>query len=148
MTPFFLDTGRHPITPSSLIATKEETRTQVEDVEKFLQQQLNSLQEAQENLRNAQERQAKYANQHRQQAPAFGVGQLVLLNNKNIINPPDIYRPKHKLLSKFIGPYKIQKKINEVAYQLELPHTMKIHNVFHVSLLKPYQSNLPEFEKR
>lgn len=36
----------------------------------------------------------------------------------------------------FYGPYKIIRKVGEVAYELELPPERKIHNVFHVSCLK------------
>ena len=45
----------------------------------------------------------------------------------------------HKLLPKRYGPFSIIKKIGNVAYQLDLPTSMKIHNVFHVDLLLPYK---------
>ena len=41
-----------------------------------------------------------------------------------------------KLQPRFYGPYKIIRKVEEVAYELELPLESKIHNVFHVSNLK------------
>jgi hypothetical protein len=44
-----------------------------------------------------------------------------------------------KLMPKWYGPYQIIEKINLVAYQLQLPPTMKIHDVFHVDLLSPYK---------
>ena len=36
----------------------------------------------------------------------------------------------------FYGPYKIIRKVGEVAYELEIFQERKIHNVFHVSSLK------------
>ena len=46
-----------------------------------------------------------------------------------------------KLSPKFIGPYQVVAKI-QTAYWLKLPENLKIHPVFHVSLLKSY-SGLP-----
>lgn len=43
-----------------------------------------------------------------------------------------------KLSARYAGPFLISKKINDQAYQLELPLHIKIHNVFHVNLLKKY----------
>ena len=43
-------------------------------------------------------------------------------------------------MPKYIGPFKVLRRVNAVAYELELPESMKIHNVFHTFLLKPYCS--------
>ncbi|MCI31653.1 hypothetical protein A2U01_0052865, partial [Trifolium medium] len=37
----------------------------------------------------------------------------------------------------FYGPFKLVRAIGDVAFQLELPSTSRIHPVFHVSQLKP-----------
>ena len=41
-----------------------------------------------------------------------------------------------KLKPRFYGPYKVVRKVGEMAYELELPKESKIHNVLHVSNLK------------
>ncbi len=45
----------------------------------------------------------------------------------------------HKLLPKRYGPFTIMERIGPVAYRLELPLSMKVHNVFHIDLLMPYK---------
>ena len=49
---------------------------------------------------------------------------------------------KGKLSPRFIGPYEVIKKVGPVAYRLALPLDLeKIHNVFHVSMLRRYRSD-------
>lgn len=46
-----------------------------------------------------------------------------------------------KLDFKWVGPYQIKEVHGPLTYELELPHTMKIHPVFHISLLTPFIDN-------
>ena len=46
-----------------------------------------------------------------------------------------------KLCAKQKGPFWIKRVIGPLVYQLELLQSWKIHNVFHASLLTPYQEN-------
>jgi hypothetical protein len=39
------------------------------------------------------------------------------------------------------GTFKINKVLGPVTYQLKLPQSWKIHNVFHAALLRPYIEN-------
>ena len=50
-----------------------------------------------------------------------------------------LYLGKFKKLSAtYYGPYVITKRVNNQAYELMLPPHIKVHKVFHVSLLKKY----------
>ena len=68
----------------------------------------------------------------------FAVGDLVFLK----ITPlkASLMSGKGKKLQpRFVGPYKIIQRVGSVAYKLELPPSLsRIHNIFHVSMLKKY----------
>ena len=83
-------------------------------------------------VKKAVEQQVKYYNgKHKPQL--YKVKDMVYFNSKNIKST----RPSKKLDYKYYGPYKIKLPIEKQAYRLRLPLSMKIHNVFHVSLLEP-----------
>ena len=65
----------------------------------------------------------------------FKKGQKVWLEAKNF-NTGGMFK---KLRAKREGPFRIKRVIGPLVYQLELPQSWKIHDVFHASLLSPYQ---------
>ena len=42
------------------------------------------------------------------------------------------------LAPRYCEPFEILSRIGQVAYQLALPPNLKVHNVFHISVLKKY----------
>jgi len=131
-TPFELDTGRHPITPMTLNNTSN-----VVAADDFVKHWKHVIKITQDHLMEAQDKQQKYANQHRRHEE-FEVGTKVLLNSKNIIAPVNRNRPTQKLTPKYLGPYEVVEVISPTAYRLALPPTLRIHPVFHIALLKKY----------
>ena len=76
----------------------------------------------------------------------YNTGDQVWLEGKNLQLPHQVT----KLAPKRYGPFKIIKEISPVAYQLQLPPTWTIHNMFHASLLSPYSetpSHGPNFSQ-
>lgn len=83
---------------------------------------------------------ASYSNKSRKHVD-FTVGQNVLLHSGNLPLPGHLSR---KLAAKWIGPFPIVKAVSPVAFQLALPDNLKrLHDVFHVSLLKLYEGKAP-----
>ena len=93
-------------------------------------------------MKEAQDRQKSCAN-NRRRPLEFQVGDKVFLKVtpwKGIIQ----FGVKGKLALRYIGPFEIKERIGSVAYQLELPAYLdKIHNVFHVSLLRKAKIDPP-----
>jgi hypothetical protein len=46
-----------------------------------------------------------------------------------------------KLEARYCGPFEILEKVGKIAYMLAFPTSMRVHNVFHVSLFKKYVSD-------
>src|SRR3954470_24330625 len=134
MTPFHLCYGRDPVDPYSQVSSFPDSIPAAAD---FHRQQQNAIKQATDALVLAKANQEKYANQHRRDV-AFSVGDKVLLSSSHIHLASQAQRPTRKLQARFIGPYHIIAKVSPVAYKLELPPSLNVHPVFHVSLLRAY----------
>ncbi|KAL3687944.1 hypothetical protein R1sor_014253 [Riccia sorocarpa] len=131
-TSFFLMYGEHPLTPADLLGRCSPTpiTTKVEAVNEFVSRLQEGVARTKIKLQIARNRQKQYADQHRNHEE-FGVGEKVWFSTTNLR-----LIGFRKLNPRYIGPFTIQQRIGEVAYKLELHSSMKIHPVFHVSLLR------------
>ena len=92
-----------------------------------------------DNLKRASDRQKSYADLHRS-ARSFDKGEQVFLRVKPKRSSLKLGKFR-KLAFRYCGPFEILRRMGEQAYELALPPHMRIHNVFHVSLLKKYISD-------
>jgi transposase InsO family protein len=136
-TPFYLNYGINPHTPLSLVADVAPEISNPTASELHAQWRL-ALEQAQVSMRLAQDTQAAYADIKRSKSPSYALGAKVMLNTAHINFK---HAPSDKLTPRFIGPFKIKSQVSALAYKLDLPRSMKIHPVFHVSLLKPYHED-------
>lgn len=84
----------------------------------------------------------------RQRGPAiteipYQRGNSVWLNTKNL----KLAVPANKFCSKWVGSFNISEVIGVTSARLELPSDWKIHNVFHMNLLKPHKQT-KEYSKQ
>jgi hypothetical protein len=135
-TPFLACQGWQPRTP--LLQVVPDTFPVVKT---FLTDVHSRMDEVKRLNQVAQERYKEPYDAHKK-AKVFNVGELVLLSTKNLsLKSPGV----KKLTPRFVGPYRISRVVNMNAYELELPVSMgRVHNVFHISLLKPFNSQRQE----
>ena len=141
-TPFRLNIFKDPPTPLS-----NKQGCKVPAAQAFANKMQEALLDAKKALKAAQQRRKKYADQNRRHV-TFTIGNEALLSSKNIRHRNLGGTPK--FLSRWIGPFTIidhasrhRPSVEEpgysapVAFKLDLPETMHVHYVFHVSLIKP-----------
>jgi hypothetical protein len=68
---------------------------------------------------------------------SFEVGEEAWLDTKNI----NLKTKSNKLTEQHLGPFKVTEKISNRAYRLELPKTMRVHDIFYMGLLSKVKHN-------
>ena len=93
-----------------------------------------------ERMKQTQDRQKSYADPKRKEVE-FQARDKVFIKvtpYKKVIR----FGRKGKLAPRYIGPYEILKRVGKMAYRLALLASIdRIHNVFHISLLRKYISD-------
>jgi hypothetical protein len=132
ITPFYAAYGFHPTFETRGeggdvdVPAARERATRIQNIRIEMEKQLTQ----------AIQTQATYYDKKRKPR-TYAVGDMVWLAAKNIKTT----RPSRKLDYKYHGPFRVEKAIGEQAYRLELPKTLRIHPVFHVSLLELHRAD-------
>jgi transposase InsO family protein len=132
ISPFYANYGMHPPATNP---PEDEPRNPASTAYAHWMHTIHE--EVRRTLAATQERMRRYTDPHRKAPPTYRVGDLVMLDGRNI----QTRRPSRKLDHKKHGPFQIEKIVSPLAVKLTLPRKWKIHDVFHVSLVEPYHTD-------
>ena len=136
LTPFETIYGFNVRTPVDLVS--QSTEMIDSDAKSFLDQIYRNTATAQKAIEEKQMIQKEQVDKHcREQV--FEIGDLVLLSTKHL-------RHYFKQDPTFIGPFEIIEKRSDLTYKLQLPTNMRIHPVFHTSMLRKYEETPKKFK--
>ena len=129
MTPFQCTLGYQPP-----LAPWTGVQTDVPSVDDWMTRSEQVWEETHQRIETALQRHKEQADRRRGPTPVYQPGDRVWLAAKDFRTTEGSCR---KLQPKYIGPFKIVKRINDVTYRLDLPPRFRVSRSFHVSLLKP-----------
>lgn len=135
MTPFKALYGQDCLSPLNL----SDPTIRVEASKQMLEDMDQQVKAIRKDIQAAKDRQKRYADLKRSDRK-FKEGDKVFIRVRPKRSSLSLGKYK-KLSPRYCGPYEILKCIGSQAYKIKLPEHLKVHDVFHVSLLKPYISN-------
>lgn len=139
MTPFQAVYGRAPPT----IKDYTPGTSNVASLDDMLSARTLLLTTLKDNIAKAQSRMKKAADAHRREK-SFEPGAWVYVKLRPYRQTSVRSQHSSKLSKRYYGPFRIIKRIGVVAYKLDLPSKARIHNVFHVSMLKEHKGTPPQ----
>eukprot|EP00253_Pinus_taeda_P016605 PITA_16605 len=132
MSPFEVMYGRKCRTPTSWGGPDDKLSLGPE----MLKEMEDMVKRVRVNLKAAQDRQKNFADQKRR-FKEFQIGDHVYIRIQAKRSTLQ-WSGCAKLAPRYCGPFQILARVGPVAYQLALPSHIRVHNVFHVSVLKKY----------
>ncbi|CAI7803434.1 unnamed protein product [Closterium sp. NIES-54] len=126
-----------------LIPQEPTTPAHVQAAHDFVTTMQQLWEKTQRRLTTMQNSQKQYADRQRRDH-SVAVGDQVLLDTRNL----NLSHLPSKLRPRFCGPFLVQAQVTPVTFRLRLPDTWKLHNAFHVQLLKPYKDPNQQFQGR
>jgi hypothetical protein len=145
MTPFELDLGFHPRGMYSFLS---DTTTEVQSTTDFIEALTASQTTAHEYLEKTRQAQANQVNKGRPKPTNYDEGDLVMLSTK-YINPPFLQGAgSRKLKAKYVGPFKVLRRISPTSYEIDLPANIHVHPVINLEYLKDYHPTPDRFSAR
>jgi len=129
-SPFYINYGYHP-----RFSIHTPTTMSIAPGAESIAHQLRHLwSDVRTSIAKSQARYKAAADHSRSMPPVWSVGDLVWLSTRNLKSAG----PSRKLNPKFVGPYLITELISDTTVRLQLPPGSRVHNAFHVSLLRAY----------
>ena len=128
MSPFQCQFGFQPP-----LFPEKERDVSVPSALQFVRRCKRTWKQARRALLRTSKRNQRHANQLRTPAPSFRHGQRIWLSAKDL----PLRVESRKLAPRYVGPFKVIRRINPVCYRLQVPRSLKINPTFHVSLLRP-----------
>jgi len=144
---FFLNKDFHPrmsFEPDVIEYESFRERLQTTKVENISEHMNKTLKFARESLVKTREQMMKQVNKHRKEVD-YEIESKMFLNERNIVTARSFKKLDDKMLDSFTNL-----DLVDSSYKLELPESMRVHDVFHPDLLRsaaddplPDQKNEP-----